>query len=239
MVALRRPARAALVGILLLLLAVANLRLPDWHDRLFRPPLQGRTQVDIVLDLLGELRTFAAQMLYVRGDLYHHVMEAQGIAWTQTRDILPIYRLSTTLDPHLVEAYDVAAYDLVMNFNRRQEGLAFLEEGLHHNPESVRLYLAKAFLLYEVGDYEQVVPAAGRALQLSEQRLDRVNAIRLLAHALEKLGQKEDEVHALRIWLTIFPGDHYPTRRMRELGQDPVGFTEEELLRMQQAPPQP
>jgi len=237
---LSRPSRAALVGVLLVLLAAANLRLPDWHDRLFRPPLEGRTQVDIVLDLLGELRTFAAQMLYVRGDLYHHVMEAQGFSWTQTPDILPIYHLSTILDPHLVGAYDVASYDLVMNFDRHKEGLAFLDEGLHHNPESVQLLLAKAFLLYHVGDYEQVVPSAGRALQLAQEQVDRVNAVRMLAHALEKLGQKQDEIHALRLWLTIFPGDHYPTRRMRELGQEPVGFSEEDLLRMQApAPPQP
>ncbi len=232
-----RRGRAILLLGLLVLLAAANLRLPDWHDRLFRPPLEGRTQMDIVLDVLGELRTFAAQMLYVRGDLYHHVMEAQGFAWTQTRDILPIYRLSTVLDPHLVDAYDVASYDLVMNFGRPREGLAFLDDGIRHNPDSAKLHLAKAFLLYELKDYAAVVPSAGRALQLSEERVDRLNSVRLLAHAQEKLGHRQDEIHALRIWLTVFPGDYYPAERMRALGQEPVGFSEQDLLRMQQAAP--
>ncbi len=228
--------RAATVLVLLALLAMANLRLPDWHDRLFRPPLEGRTQIDVFLDLLGELRTFAARMVYVRGDLYFHVMESQGISWRETPDILPIYRISTLLDPKMEEAYEVASFDLVLNLDRPEEGLGFLDEGLRHNPDSVRLYLTQAFLLFELKRYEEAAPAAGRALQLAGDHLDSLNAVRLLAHSQNRAGNLRDEVHALRLWLTIEPGDNYPVTRMRELGLEPAGFSDEELRRMQQPP---
>jgi tetratricopeptide (TPR) repeat protein len=229
--------RLGLLLVLLSLLAGVNLRLPDWHDRLFRPPLEGRTQLDVFLDLLGEMRTFAARMIYVRGDLYFHVMEGQGISWRDAPDILPIYRISTLLDPHMEEAYEVAAFDLTLNFDRPTEGLEFLDEGLRYNPDSVRLYLTRAFLLFQLKRYEEVVPTAGRALQLAEEHLDALNAVRLLAHSQNRAGNLRDEVHALRIWLSLEPGDTYPITRLQELGLKPVGFSEEELDRMQQEPP--
>lgn len=231
-----------LVAVLLLavLLVGANTRLPDWHDQQFRPPAEGRTRVDLVLDLLGELRTFMARSIFIRADLYHHVMENQGISWTQERDILPIYRVATLLDPSLVDAYDTAAYDLVINFGREKEGLAFLQEGIRRNPDSAQLYLSLAFLLSHVKRYEEAVPAAGRAMQLAQDRIDLLNAIRLLTHAQAELENRPGEIHGLRMWLTVAPDDAFARDRLRALGQEPRGFTEEELKAMGQgAPPSP
>lgn len=225
--------RLAPVLVLLAVLAGANLALPPWHQEQFAPPVEGRTRADILLDLLGELRTFMARSLFMRADLYHHVMESQGISWRQEQDILPLFRMIALLDPHLVEAYDTAAYDLVLNFGRPREGLEFLREGLRQNPDSAQLHGTLAFLLFQTGDYEGTIPAAGRTLQLSADEFLSLNAIRLMAHAQRKLGRREDEVHALRMWLTMRPDDPYARPRLVELGQEPRGFSQEELLRMQ------
>lgn len=229
--------RWAPILVLLALLAGANTVLPQWHERQFAPPVEGRTRADILLDLLGELRTFLARSLYMRADLYHHIMESQGISWKEEQDILPLFRMIALLDPTLVEAYDTAAYDLVMNFGKKEEGLAFLREGIEKNPDNAQLWSALAFLLFQTKDYEGTVPAAGRALQLSADEFMSLNSIRLMAHANKELGRRDDEIHALRMWLTMRPEDPYAVPRMRELGREPRGFSEEELLRMQQATP--
>lgn len=228
--------RWAPVVALLMVLAWSNTVLPQWHEREFAPPVEGRSRTDILLDLLGELRTFMARSLFMRADLYHHIMEEQGIPWQQEQDILPLFRMITVLDPHLVEAYDTASYDLVINFGRPKEGFAFLQEGLAQNPDSAQLHFGNAYLLFQTKDYAGTVPAAGRALQLSTDEFLSLNSIRLMAHANKELGRRDDEIHALRMWLTMRPDDAYAKPRMIELGEEPRGFSQEELLRMQQGP---
>jgi hypothetical protein len=134
-----------LAVLLLVGLMAADAGLGRWKERLL-PPTPGVSLASAALEVLGELRTFLARTLWFKADAYHHVMEAQGIPWTQERDVMALYRVITILDPRFEEAYDIASFQLVMNFGRQQEGLDFLAQGLVHNPDSFALSFGKAFL---------------------------------------------------------------------------------------------
>lgn len=64
-------------------------------------------------------------------------------------------------------------------------------------------------------------------MRLATDSFDQLNAVRLLGHAYR--GQKDApaEIHALR--LTLEPDDPFATGRLRDLGQEPRGFTPEEM----------
>lgn len=234
--------RRALTVLALVAVVASNLALGRWYTALFVGPQKDATAVSVLLDALGEIRTFLAQSIWFQIDIYHHQMEKEGIPWTEERDLMSMYRMVTTLDPRFVEAYDVGSYQLVENFHHAQEGLAYLDEGVRNNPESAQLRFNKAFLLYYLKRYKESATEAGFAMALyapqpadllqmtSPEQIPFLNALRIFAHAERMLGDKIAEVHALRIWLTLRPDDDYPTRRLKELGEPPGGYTPEQFL---------
>lgn len=232
-----------LVIVLALVAAVmSNMALGRWYGALFVGPQRDATAVSVMLDALGELRTFLAQDIWFEIDIYHHQMEREGIHWTQERDLMSMYRMVTTLDPRFVEAYDVGSYQLVENFHLVGEGLEYLDEGLRNNPDSALLHFNKAFLMYYLKRYKEAATEAGYAMALyapdpaallqmsGPDQIPFLNALRIFAHAERMQGDKITEVHALRIWLTVRPGDDYPIRRLKELNEAPAGYTPEQYL---------
>jgi hypothetical protein len=63
----------------------------------------------------------------------------QHAAHTDGRQLLPWFRLATLSDPHHVHAYTSGGYWL--SRHSVSEAIAYLEEGLHANPEAFQLYL--------------------------------------------------------------------------------------------------
>ena len=61
-------------------------------------------------------------------------------------------------------SHEGAAFDLTLNFDRPTEGLVLIE-GLRTTRLGAAV-LTRAFLLFQLKRYEEVVPTAGRALQL-------------------------------------------------------------------------
>lgn len=225
-----------LVVLVFLGLVLGGGGLSKWHEALV-PRAGPLTVTDVMLDVLGEIRTFIAQQLWFEADIWHHAMEEHGIAWTQEADLLPLYRMITLLDPRLVDAYDVASYQLVMNFNRAPEGIKFLDEGLAHNPQSYTLHYSKAFLTYQLKRYAVAVgeAEAARALavqlleeaqrqvpppspeEMGQKSIDLLNAIRILAHSYRDLRDAPAERYYLQMWLRVRPDDPYPRRRLASL----------------------
>lgn len=230
--------RKLLIAVAVFTLSLSNLGLTSWHDRELPTESRAATPAGVLLELLGEIRTFMARTLWFKADIYHHAMEAQGIPWTAETDLMSLYRMITLLDPRLVEAYDVGAYQLVMHFHREAEGFQFLEEGLSANPDSYELQQEMAFLLYEKKRYKEAVQHADVALQLAVKRfqelstmtaeeqatekmgreIDVINSLRVLAHAYRDVGMPKAEEHYLRLWQRIRPDDDYVKRRLKELG---------------------
>lgn len=198
-------------------LIVANLFLMGFRDRMFGDMDKNLTRTDLMLRLLGEVRTMFAKSLWIRVDLYHHEMERQGIPWTKEREILPLLQTITTLDPHFEEAYDVGAYDLVVNMHRTEEGLAYLQEGLRHNPRSRMLEFEAAFLLFHTHQYAAAIPHAKLAIEFSHESIDAMNAARILAHSAREIGDRPLEIATLQLCNRLMPRDPYTNQRLREL----------------------
>jgi hypothetical protein len=222
-----KQARWLSIALLLALLAGANYSIGLWHDNLFERLDTGpRTAVNILLSALGDIRTFLARSLYFETDIYHHEEESEGIYWANERDILPLYRMIAMLDPHFVNAYDEASYQLIRNLKKVDEGFAFLDEGLAYNPDSYQLVWDKAFFLWQLKRYKEAIPWADKATRmagtpehLEENPIDFLNCIRALAHCYGGAGLRQEEIQSLRLWHSLRPLDPYPRVRLPELGE--------------------
>lgn len=76
------------------------------------------------------IRVFAADMLWLKVDQYHHSFKG---SWHKNRDVIPLIRLITLLNPHMVEAYVTGAHHLIFNLEQVNQGLEFLQEGILEN----------------------------------------------------------------------------------------------------------
>lgn len=236
--------RKGLIVIVLAIGVACNLGMTPWYDTLFKAKdQQSLTATAVMLDALGELRTALAKNIYFQTDLYHHEMEEQKIIWTQERDLMAMYKMVTMLDPRFIEAYDIASYQLVENFKKPEEGLAYLDEGLQNNPDSALLHFDKAFLLQHLKRYQEAVAEANKAMVLyapdpvallqadPTEQIDFLNACRVMAQSYEAMGNKPMETHLRRIMLMLRPDDDVAKRRLTEMGQPAVPYTPAEFLK--------
>jgi tetratricopeptide (TPR) repeat protein len=67
----------------------------------------------------------------------------------QAREILPWLKLSSELDPQLIETYTVAAYWLANQLHKVPEAQQFLREGLRANPNNYEILFSLGRLYYE------------------------------------------------------------------------------------------
>ncbi len=68
------------------------------------------------------------------------------------REVLPLYRLMTWVDPTFVQGYLVGAQMILFDDKKNlHEALAFLHEGARHNPKSIAIFteLGRYYLLYK------------------------------------------------------------------------------------------
>ncbi|MBM3464410.1 MAG: hypothetical protein FJX76_20130 [Armatimonadetes bacterium] len=198
-------ARLVILGGLLLALALLRPSLACWHGALHGRPVASRS--DLALAVLGEFRTFLARAMWMRVDLYHHQLERQGVPWNQERDLIPLYRAVTTIDPRFEDAYDVGSYELVINFGRAQEGIDYLDEGLRANPRSRLLHFDRAFVMHHLKRWRESVEDANTALALSVTSDDKRSALRLMASCGRQLDDRVLQARALFLWGELFPGD--------------------------------
>ncbi len=64
---------------------------------------------------------------------------------TDGRDLIPWFRLMTRADSHYIRGYTAGGFWL--NMADPEAALAFIEEGIQHNPQEFQLYVSRGFLL--------------------------------------------------------------------------------------------
>jgi len=84
------------------------------------------TLEDMALGAVEGFKESIASLLWIKSEIYFHEYERRGGNWTEERDILPMVRLITLLDPHFHQAYSFGGYHLAKNLGKLREGLAFL-----------------------------------------------------------------------------------------------------------------
>ena len=207
-----------LIG-LWLVVVLSGVYLGDSNQTLFRKADKDREAGDIMLDVFGEFRTMMARYLWVKMDLFHEVLDSQGVQSEKQAEVMPLLRMVSLLDPGITDAYDIIAWDLYKGHGRVDEALAVVDEGLRRNPESQQLAFRRAMLLYEDKQYEEAEKAGLRAEKLSTDEFDVLNSCRLVYWSAKKLGHKDVARTALTRLSSLRPTDQLWIREKAELDQ--------------------
>ena len=192
------------------LMWACNYILPPWYERAFQPPEAARCKLDVLLDVIGESRTVLARFLWFKADLYHEMLSRQGVSVFNERDAIPLLRMVTYLDPHLDDAFDVLAWDMIKGYNDPRRSLEILEDGLGYNPKSYRLAFRKAMVLHHLKRYSEAIPAGEVALRCADEEVDVLNACRVLYACYDHEKLPDDALRILDIWLGLRPTDSRP-----------------------------
>ena len=122
---------------------------------------------------------------------------------TEYQLLAPLLDITTTLDPHLIVAYEFGSTFLAQKppegAGQPDQAIALVEEGIRQNPRQWRLFYYLGFLEYsEKHDYL----AASRAFAAGSQVPGAHPSMRILAAAMAQHGG--DEATARLIWATTY-----------------------------------
>lgn len=143
--------------------------------------------------LAGEFRTVAANLLWIKADKYHHEFIAHGGNWSQNKDILPLIRLITDLDPYFVEAYLTGGWILATGLDLPDEAVRFLKAGILSNPNSSELHEGLGTLYAgRLGEPHEGLKHLERALSLARDDFDTQRLTRLI-NSVRRMCEELDE----------------------------------------------
>jgi len=136
--------------------------------------------------LAGEFRSVIANVLWIKVEAYHHEYIRTNTDWRADKNVLPLIKIITDLDPHFVEAYLCGSWMLCKGLRRTHEGLAYLNEGLMNNPSSREINEQFAVLYArDLGHPSKALPYLRRAYELAQDDWDRNRLRRLIKRAKE------------------------------------------------------
>lgn len=214
--------KAAPIFLLWALLFGANQFLPQSYEAM-RPNLPTRGKIDVMLDLIGETRTMLARYLWYYADNMHELREGEGAYAFKEDENLTVMVMVTKLDPYLDEAYDIVAWDLYKGYERKDEALAVLREGVIFNPKSFLLNWRLSFVLFAQKKFAEAIPPGELALVEARDDIDQLNTIRILFRSYEEVKDWNAALTMIDLWLKLRPGDLVPTQErpkiLKQLGR--------------------
>ena len=77
-----------------------------WYERHFLPPAETRGRQSALIEVVGEFKTILARYLYYKMEIYHEVLEEQGMDKEKDAEVMPLLRMMTLLDPSMTDTYD-------------------------------------------------------------------------------------------------------------------------------------
>lgn len=204
-----RGARLMMVALLLVPIALMQMRVD--HKREAVGLSGGGTQfikgsIDLPSNMLGAalagFREPVAGLLWVKSDDLFHTGKFE--------EVVPLMKIITLLDPHMIDVYATGSWHLDYNFvdkNERSDrrlipsAIDFLKEGIKNNPNIYDLYFELAFTHYmiKIKEPQESIPwllmALGKKTSDGDPTPRFVN--HTLAHAYEMSGQIDK---CLAVW---------------------------------------
>ena len=98
------------------------------------------------VEMLGEFRIVAANMLWIKTDEYHHEYEARHADPAKNRELIGMCQLITRLNPRFEQAYLVGAMVYRNGEKNPLKALHYLQQGLHQLPSSWQIPRDMAFI---------------------------------------------------------------------------------------------
>jgi len=149
------------------------------------------TALRTVLAMAGQFRIVFANLLWIKVDQYHHEYIEHHGDWAQDTDLLPLLRAITWLDPHFVQAYQVAGFMLSARLHRFEHARQILEEGIRNNPKSSELYEEMGMaILRAKRNYREAYPYLSKALSLAQDEFDRQRLQRFCQTLRRKIAEE-------------------------------------------------
>ena len=147
-----------------------------------------------VMAMAGQFRIVFANLLWIKVDQYHHEYIEHHGDWTQDTDLLPLLRTITWLDPHFVQAYQVAGFMLSGRLHRYEHARRLLEEGIRNNPNSYELYEEMGMAILRARkDYREAYAYLTRALSLATDEFDKQRLRRFCQTVHRKIEEETAE----------------------------------------------
>jgi len=155
----------------------------------FRQENTPHDSASVLWQLAGEFRHVFANLLWIKVDRYHHELQEHQKSLEADSELMPMIRIITWLDPHFVEAYGVGGWLLTGYLHRPEEGRAFLEEGIAHNPGRWELYESMGWYYLKVRrDPERALQIFRKALEYPIEGFDRERLSKLCENLKKNRG---------------------------------------------------
>lgn len=178
-----------------------------WHEKQFLPPPEQRESGDVLIDVFGEIKTVLARYLWFRMDLFHEVLDDQGVEAVKQTEVLPLLRIVTLLDPSMTDSYDQIVWDLYKGHGKTDSALNVLDEGLRRNPRSYELTFRKALIFHLEDRFGESAAVAAQALRLTQDNVRLADCLRLIYWSARKTGNLPLRKRALQDLMILRPGD--------------------------------
>jgi len=147
-----------------------------------------------VMAMAGQFRIVFANLLWIKVDRYHHEYIEHHGDWTLDTDLLPLLRTITWLDPHFVQAYQVAGFMLSGRLHRYEHARRLLEEGIRNNPQSYELYEEMGMAILRARhDYREAYAYLTKALSLATEEFDKQRLRRFCQTVHRKIEEETAE----------------------------------------------
>ena len=131
--------------------------------------------------LAGEFRSVIANLLWIKVERYHHEFIQTNANWRANKEVLPLVKVITDLDPHFTDAYVLGSWMLCMGLDRTDEGIDYLKEGVQNNPDNMAVNeIMGTIYARKLDQPVKAMPYLRRALALSADDLDRKRMRRLM-----------------------------------------------------------
>ncbi len=170
-----------------------------------------------MVDIFGDVKTVVARYLWFKMDLFHEVLDDQGVVAERQTEVLPLLRMVSLLDPSMTDAFDQIAWDLFWGHKKTEDALRVLEEGIRRNPEDSRLHFRKGVILFKLKEYKEAAEAAAPVAALTEDEFERMDGLRIVYWSSKEIGDLD------RCRETLVE-----IRKIRP--QDPLWIKEQEFL---------
>lgn len=206
-----------------LLAVLTGAYLDRWHEELFLPPPEKRQAEDVMVDVFGDVKTIVARYLWFKMDLFHEVLDEQGVAPERQAEVLPLLRMVSLLDPTITDAFDMLAWDLFWGHQKADEALSLLDEGIRRSENSGRLHFRKGVIYFKLGRYEEAVKSGKAAARLTEDEFEKLDALRIQYWSAKELGDLTSRRDGLEQLLELRPSDPLWLREFQDLNKEEKG----------------
>lgn len=186
---------------------VSGSAMDRWHEKQFLPPPEQRESGDVLIDVFGEIKTVLARYLWFRMDLFHEVLDDQGVEPEKQTEVLPLLRIVTLLDPSMTDSYDQIVWDLHKGHGKTESALKLLDEGLRRNPKSYELTFRKALIMHMEDRFKDSAALASQALALTQDEVRLADCLRLIYWSARKTKNLPLQKRALQDLIILRPGD--------------------------------